>query len=303
MAKENKTAAELAALKSELEELKRPKKIEDAKTIAKREQSEQIAKFVEEDKSKSREDRREMSKDSLDEWYLEDPVEATKWIQKTEYRRLRDLEKAEEAASKPVDNTEEKKRLAQEFINKQNDSKAKLIAKFPGLVPSKEKIIEIKQRLGLPTDQNLNQEQLNKFNVEYGKESEEFRLCGEIAKEKPEYLESTNGPELVMAEMERRLNKGGKSVGTTGKLEITQEELDAKIEAEVQRRRLVDGEGISSTSGGKKVDTSNQKEKSELRQMQEKAAKKAGMTIEQLDARIARRGGIKGASSGGADDK
>ena len=45
-----------------------------------------------------------------------------------------------------------------------------------------------------------------------------------------------------------------------------------------------------------------QKEKSEFRQMQEKAAKKAGISIEALDKSIARRGTIKGASSGGADD-
>jgi hypothetical protein len=95
--------------------------------------------------------------------------------------------------------------------------------------------------------------------------------------------------------MEKRLKK------PTVKIELTQEELDAKIKAEADRLRRLDGEGITSTVGGKKVETSA-KEKSELRQIQEKAAKKAGMTVEQLDKSIARRGTIKGASSGGADD-
>jgi len=86
LAKENQREQKLAALEAELAELKKPKQVEDIKAKVKREQAEQIAKYVEEDKSKPKEERREMSKDDLDSWYLEDPVEATKWIQRTEYR-------------------------------------------------------------------------------------------------------------------------------------------------------------------------------------------------------------------------
>lgn len=298
LAKENKTSAELAALKAELEELRKPKQQEDFKAKIKREQSEQIAKFVEEDKSKPKEERREMSKDDLDSWYLDDPVEATKWIQRTEYRRLRDLEKAEEVASKPVDTSDVKKTLTKEFIEKQLASRAKLIEKFPSLIPSKDKIIEIRNKLGLPLDRALNESELDTFNKEFAIQNKEYQLAMTISKEFPKFLEETNGPELMMAEMEKRLKKPEQK---TGKIELTQEELDAKIQDEIDRRRRVDGEGIISTNGGKKVENSD-KQKSELRQEQEKIAKKAGMTIEQLDARIARRGNIKGASSGGAED-
>ncbi len=304
LAKENKTSAELAALKAELEELKKPRQVEDVKAKVKREQAEQIAKFVEEDKSKPKEERREMTKDELDGWFLEDPVEATKWIQRTEYRRERDREKAEEAASKPVDNTAEKQKLAKEFVEKQNVSRAKLFEKFPGIKVTQEQVTAAKKEAGVPLDRNLTEVEATMVNKILDGKSEMFRLCREITFSDPKkYIESADGPELVMAEMEKRL--AGKSSDTgskTGKIELTQDELDAKIEAEVQRRKLVDGEGISSTSGGKKVETT-QKEKSELRLIQEKMAKKAGMTVQQLDDRIARRSGIKGASSGGADEK
>lgn len=297
MAKENKNAAELAALKAELEELKKPKQQEDFKARVKREESERIAKYVDEDKNLPKEDRREMSKEELQSWYLENPDEATAWISDRSIRRADERKKSEIEVSKPVDTTDEKQRLAKEFIDKQNASRAKLIEKFPTLIPSKSTIDRIRTKLGFSLDARLNQDQLNAFNKEYGAENEEFRLCGIIAREKPEYLESTNGPELVMAEMEKRLGKSSKN----GKIEITQEELDAKIQAEIDRRKLVDGEGIISSNGGKKVEN-NSKTKSELRQKQELIAKKAGISIENLDKSIKRRESIPGASSGGAED-
>lgn len=284
LAKENKNAAELAALKAELEELKKPKQQEDAAIKSKREEAGRIAQYVEEDKSKPRDERREMTKDELDGWYLEDPVEATKWIQRTEYRRLRDKEKSEEA-NKP--DPDKAKKLADEFISKQNESKAKLLKAYPGIMPAPERIKE------LQTKHNGN---LDAINAELRATNAEFKLISEICAEDPKkYIESVDGPELAMAEMEKRLKK------PTGKIELTQEELDAKIQAEIERRKHVDGEGITSSTGGKKVDNSN-KSKSELRQQQEKIAKKAGISIESLDKAIARRATIPGASAGGEED-
>ncbi len=283
MAKENKTAAELAALKAELEELKRPKQVEDAQAKSKREEAERIAKYVEEDKSKPKEDRREMSKDELDGWYLEDPVAATTWINERTYRRIDERKKAE--VVKP--DTEQAKNLADDFVYKQKESRAKLVAKYPGVMPSAAKIAEFKAKAKDQTELN---EMLSKDNPE-------FKLCVDIvAEDSKKYLEATNGPELVMAEMEKRLAKK-----STGKIELTQEELDARVQAEIERRKLVDGEGITSSNGGKKVETT-QKEKSELRQKQEQIAKKAGISIESLNKSIARRSTIPGASSGGAED-
>lgn len=297
MAKENKNAAELAALKAELEELKRPKQEEDVKVKIKREENDRIAKYVDEDKSLPKEDRREMSKEELQSWYLENPDEATAWISDRSIRRAADRKKAETEASKPKLVGDQAKKLADEFISKQNESKAKLFSKYPGANPSKELIAKTKTELGLPLDRILTNDELSKINQVLCDKSEEYRLVQTIVAEEPKkYLESTNGPELVMAEIEKRLGKNGK-----GKIELTQEELDAKIQAEIDRRKLVDGEGITSSNGGKKVENSN-KTKSELRQKQEAIAKKAGISIENLDKSIKRREGIPGASSGGAED-
>ncbi len=289
LAKENQTALKMAALEAKLSELEKPKQEEDAAVKSKREESERIAKYVEEDKSKPKEERREMSEDDLSEWYLEDPIKATRWIRRNELFRDEERKKVLEA-NKP--NSDTARKLAEDFISKQNESKAKLLARFPGIAPTKERLAELQTKHGKNVDA---------INADLDAENAEFKLCRTIVAENPKkYIESTDGPELVMAEMEKRL-KNTDSKNKSGKIELTQEELDAKIQAEIDRRKLVDGEGITSSTGGKKVETS-QKQKSELRQKQELIAKKAGISIEALDKSIARRGTIPGASSGGEED-
>lgn len=279
LAKENSSAERLKKLEAELAELKRPKVEEDAKAKSKREESERIAKYLEADKHLPRTDRREMSEEELDEWYLEEPLKATRWIQKNEIRRENERKAIE--AKLEEDEAKNKAKLgADDFIIKQNESKAKLFAKYPGVNPSAEKLASFKGKSNTEIREALSAE------------SEEFRICSEIVAENPKkYLESVNGPELVMAEIEKRLaNKSEVKKVVT----LTEEELEAKIQAEADRRARLD-EGITSTKG-KKVEI-NQGQKSELRQRQEAIAKKAGMTVEQLDKVNARRANIPGASS------
>lgn len=296
--KDNKSAEEIKALKAKIEDIERPRKEENIADKVKRELAERNAKYVEEDKSKPKEDRREMSKQDLDEWYLEDPVAATKWINRNEYRRGREEDKAMEEAKKPVDTTEEKIRLAKEFADKQNESKAKLFSKFPGTNPSKDEIAAIKKDLGLPLDRVLTKDELTKINDSLKDKNKEFRMVQEIVSENPDkYLGSVDGPELVMAEMEKRLS--GKETPKGGKIELTEEELQAKIDAEIERRRLIDGEGASSTTGAKKMsNSSNKKEKGKLTAEQERVAKKAGIGTEAYQKQLDRRDKIPGAGSG-----
>lgn len=284
--KEDLSKKEMEKLRAEIEELKRPKKEEDLKSRINREMEERHAKFVEEDKNKPYEQRREMSKDELNNWYLEDPVEATKWIQRREYRVARELEKAEESAKAPVDNTDEKRRLANEFVAKQQESRDKLLKKYPSIVPSKEKITEIRNSLGLPLDRALNQDETKRFNDKFAEQSPEFRLCLEIVNENPKkYLEQVDGPELAMAEIEKRLGKSS----SNGRLELTQEELDAKIEAEIERRRLADGEGSHSTNGGRKVETKRNNSGTSLSEDQLRVASKAKIGAEAYQKMLNRR--------------
>lgn len=278
------TKKEIESLRAELTELKKPKVEEDAREKSKREETERLGKYVEEDKNKPIAERREMSKESLEAWYLEDPLAATEWIQERTARRVEERKKAVDDAKPKVD----AKKLADDFIVKQNESKAKLFSKYPGASPSQEHIVEIKKSLGLPLDRKLDDDELTKINKALSDESEDYRLVQTIVAEDPKkYLGSVNGPELVMAEIDKR--KGAKKVVT-----LTEEELEAKIQAETERRARVGGEGLTSTKG-KAVNNKNEN-KSDLRQKQEMIAKKAKISIESLDKAIDRRKTIPGAS-------
>ncbi len=296
MAKENKLAERLAALEAELAESKKPKMQEDALAKSKREEAERIARYVEEDKSKPKEERREMSEEELSEFYLEDPIKATRWIRRNELFREEEARKNKIQVEKP---TGDAKELAKEFISKQIESRNKLLAKYPGITPTKEIIIEAKKEAGVPLDRILTESELEKVNSKIEEKSELFKLCREITlSDTKKYIESVDGPELVMAEMEKRLS--GKSAGSAGKSGLTEEEIEAKIQAEVERRRLIDGEGITSTNGGKKVDN-NLKTKSALQQKQLDIAKKAKISPEQLEKVIERR--KEHSYMGGGEDK
>lgn len=271
--KENQSNEKIKKLEAEMEVLKKavqPKIEEDAKSKAKREETDRIAKYVEEDKSKPRSDRREMTKEELQDWYLEEPDEATAWISERAIRRV------EERKAIIEDETKNRAKLgADEFIYKQHESGKKLFAKYPGVNPSKERLDQLKGKTN---------SEINKILCD---ENEEFKLCSEIVAEDPKkYLEAVNGPEMVMAEMEKRLSK--KKTVT-----LTEEELEAKIKEEADRRSRLD-EGITSTKG-KKMETQTG-QKSESRQRQEAIAKKAGIKIEDLDKTIERRRMIPGAS-------
>jgi len=290
--KENLSKKEMEKLRAEIEALKAPKKEEDLKSKVNREIEERNAKFVEEDKTKPYDQRREMTKDDLNSWYLEDPVSATDWMQQRNIRRHEEKKVAE--ASISPDDTSEKKRLAQEFVEKQQASRDKLLKKYPGITPSKEKITEIRNSLGLPLDRALTQEEMKKFNDKFSEQSPEYKACVEIVNEDPKkYLEQVDGPELAMAEIEKRLNKKG-----NGRIELTQEELDAKVEAEIERRRLADGEGSHSTNGGKKVEYKSNKSGGSLTEDQIRVASRAKIGAEAYQKMIDRRDRLNVPASG-----
>lgn len=281
LAEQNKRKQDAEAIKKlqdELAEVKKtikPQADNDEKNRQKTLEAERINKYVEEDKNKPREDRREMSKEDLEEWYLEDPVEATAWMQERTLRRVEDRKKLQEENTNST-----AKNLANEFIKKQNESLAKLVSKFPDVKPTKTKTSEMIGKTDEEVDELM------------AEESEHARLAVKIVNSNPKkYIESENGPELVMAEMEKRL--GGDS-GKKKVVTLTEEELEAKIQAEAERRANLD-EGISSTKG-KKVENKETK-KSEQREHLERIAKKAGISMESLDKTIERRKSIPGSGT------
>ena len=167
-------------------------------------------------------------------------------------------------------------------------------AKYPGAFPSPEKISEARKSLGLPLTGNLNNDEVNKLKDELSKD-EHFKLVSEIVSEDPKkYLGEINGPELVIAEMDKRLKK---PESKNNKIELTQEELDAKVQAEIERRRLADGESITSTNGGKKV-TGKDKKEGSLSTEQQRVALKSKIGAEAYEKMLQRRDNIPGAGSG-----
>lgn len=231
----SKDAEEFKKLKDELAELKKqivPDKKDVVSELNKLEHDRRV-KYLTEDATRPREERREMTKEELDEWYLEDPVTATEWIQSRTNRRF-DERKYDEKQFLAKDK-------ASEFITKQNESKARLLSKYPQINPDMNRVSQLK---------NSGKSDKEIFDT-ICQENEYFKLCNEIANSDSKYISEANGPELVMAEMEKRLSVKAPDQKTTKKV-YTEEEVKQMIEEakadESKRANAVD-QGISSSAG------------------------------------------------------
>lgn len=246
---------ELTALKEELGKLTHQAEKPDKEATYKKVEQERLTKYVEEDQGKPREDRREMSKEELDEWFLEDQEAAGTWV------TLRTLRRVDEAKQ---DRTSEiSKEKFTEFQKGQNESKAKLMAKFPECNQEK-RATELIQEGKTPVEiTNI----LRKENKTFGLMVDVVESLGEKA------VILINGPELVMAEMEKRSSSNGKKLYTEEEVEKIKEEA-----AEMEKNRIsgIDA-GASSTT--RRV---REGQKSEFQMKQEEIAKKAGISPERL---------------------
>lgn len=269
-------------LNAEIDSLKKtmqPKIEEDKDAKVRQFEQERISKYLEEDKNKPRDRKREMTKEELEEWLLEDLVEAQSWMTDRNIRR-----KAERDQITAMINDDSKEK-AEEFITKQQKSLNKLISAYPSIIPSKERLSQLNGKSKDEIDKILRNE------------NEDYNSMMEIIESNPKrYVESENGPELVLEEMNKR-KKPGKKVVTLTEEELAQKIKDAAI-AEAQRLAGID-EGLSS-GGIKKMEKNDNK--SPFRLKQEELARKAHIPIEKLDAAIKRRETINGASFATAED-
>lgn len=225
----------LQILEQENQSLKKqvssPEKKDDVATILKQKENERLDKYLEEDKEKPRHERREMPKGELEEWLIDDIVAAQEWLADRSVRRLRE---------KNSDINEIKRsQFFKNFTDKQNESNAKVLIRHPDLDTVKREK-ELK-------DAGKSNEEIQKTLCE---ENEKYRICSEIVKENPEqYLTKENGPELVAAEMEKRVAAKSSSTKTAEQERI--EALEKKIEE--QNARIAELEsppdtGINSTT-------------------------------------------------------
>ena len=260
-----KLEAELAEMKKQMQ----PRLAEDNKAKIDRIAKEQIAKFVEEDKGKSFDQRREMSKEDLESWLLDDIEAATEWITNRTIRRGKDKERLE----KEISSNGEASKLANDFVEKQNASLKKLVSKYPDINLKTVNLNDVLWKTDEEVEQLMKGESKNAIMA--------IKLCNQNPKK---YLERVDGPELVMQELDR-INNKSKKIYT-----LTEDELQEKIKEEAERIANLD-EGLTSTKGKIVIKKGKQ---SEFSLKQEEIARKAGMSKERLDEINERRAKIIG---------
>lgn len=274
----------ISNLEKEIESLKKQQapieKASDEQVLTKQ-SSDRINKYLEEDKAKPLEQRREMSREDLEEWLDEDNVAATEWMTN------RTLRRSEEAKDDKANLKSQK--FLRGVLDKQDTSAKKALVKHPELdTDTREKELKAEGK---------KQEEI--FEI-LCKENPKFRTVQEIIKENPEkYLLDEKGPELAVAEMEKRLGKDIKPKDKDKGKVLTEEDIEAikkqAIADEDERRANADDNSASNSTRNK--DKTKPVELTELQQAEAKILNKVGMSKETLDKNKARRSKIPGAAS------
>jgi len=206
---------------------KPPKPEDDINSVIKKEEEARVTKYLEEDKNKPREQRREMSEEEWDAWFLEEPRKATAWESRQENRRTQEHQQIHLGLT------------VNSIKAKQGESVGRVWTKHPELNT-------LKREAELKAEGKSAEEIYNIL----CKENEKYRVFHEnLAKlqERNAYVE--NLPELVMAEMEKQL--GAAPVVDEKQTQI--DDLTKKVEdltATIQQFQTSD-EGINSTITGK----------------------------------------------------
>ena len=235
---------------------------------------ERIAKYLDEDKDLPKEKRREMTRDDLEEWLLEDMVSAQEWMTD---RTIRRREEAREEKTRG-----ETKAKATEVIKQQEESNKRVAEKYPALAEGKER------RKAL-TDAGKTQEEADRIIFQ---ENPTVRALASVLKTmKPEdhdaMLIDPAGPENLMKKVDAVLNKREKREDTDTE-ERDRKIAEEAIEAERQRMADIDVTKNSTRNGTPEV------EQTDAYKQQLALAKKAGISKERLDKRLAQRKKISG---------
>lgn len=160
----------------------------DDKLILKKKEEELIRKYIEEDKELPREERREMSREELENWLIEDNLSAQEWLSERALRRKEEKEKL----------------LAKETETGASDESIKRVsARHPELSDT----IQIESRLAELKKESKSDKEIGETLLrEFPKHVISLQIVREWQKSKPEILKKPNAPELVAEEMEKRIS-------------------------------------------------------------------------------------------------
>jgi hypothetical protein len=257
--------AEKESMKSELDGIKKqlsmtPK--DKIKEVVKTKLSEARKKYLDEDKTLPREDRREMTQEELDEWRAEDFDSANDWATRRTIRRTREEEH--------IHKDEEMTVKANEILDKQTESQRRVFVKHPELNHMARKA-ELEK-------QGKSREEVFKILCE---ENPKFKVAYEILQEnKEKYILSENGPELIAEEMENRMKS--KDSDASSELDEIKAKLSA-LEAENAKLKGLDTEVTSTREAPHKEPIT------EIEQKRVELAKKLGISADRIKARVAER--------------
>lgn len=223
----DKTSREAEKLRLEIETLRKEKteKPEDIIALVEKEENEKNIKYLEEDKSLSREKRREMDDAEIDDWLLEDQKSAIAWIQRRELRR--EIDKRQNFFNKQRDG------MSRKLYEKQAQSYVRVVNKHPEL--------DVKNRKAELKTQGKSEEEIETV---LRTENKKYATIMQIAEENPDWKFELDAPEKAMVEMEKRLEKTSNTEDKS-EIEKLQEKMET-LEAEIARLTSTD-EGVTST--------------------------------------------------------
>ena len=204
-----------------------PSADDETESILDEEEQKRITKYLEDDKDKPREKRREITDEELDDWLAEELGKAQAWLSKREVRRDKDREKDRF--------TKGQEKYVKNLTDKQGESKDRAWAKHPEL--------DISKREKELKDEGKSVEEVNKI---LRQENEKHRICLDLLAKNPnKYLYADNGPELIISDMEKELGKPAETDEKQKQIDDLTKQVE-ELTALVQEFRGSD-EGFSST--------------------------------------------------------
>lgn len=258
-------AREKEALRSELDDIK--KQISMTPQDKEKEDVEKSVidlrkKFLDEDKSKPREQRREMTREELDEWALEDYEAVQEWITKRTLRRENDRQGVYQT------------KQAEKILSSQNESAKKVYIKYPEL--------DISKRLNELKSQGKGEDEARDIVC---KENPRFKVCyDEFKRDINKYLTSPNAPELLMQHMEKNYKpESEKPKADNTELESLKKELES-LKAENSKLKGLDV-GVNST----RQNDSQDEPEDDISKKQAILAKKLGLDPNKIKDRVEKR--------------